>query len=1096
MEFPQGVHVSVGSPLLIVTGVFLMLQATRMWVSRFLALPRSHSLSCGLAAGTAWVAVCAAYWAAFEPVPSARLTFALAWACTVAVLLSRRVSGLLDRVPLFWRVGVASCGFAAWPTTWRLLLRQRELIPLDWYASEWKSIAVMGLTALLVLTPAIVCGCLLCPALAPQRGVSANHEQTMSRRLAFWLGVALSWAVLPSTLFVRVSADQILTGVAGCLLLGAGVSLFLRGDRVAQSPQATAVPRPTPADQLALSPSVTGYPLVVLILNALLLGYSLEAANRTAEQLVLETLPLKFIGWAGCLLGVVTGMSFRLRGHETRQSVRRSLWFTAAAGTSVLVLYPLWIRMGLWSSSSLSAMPAIMAAKGFIVAGILSPLGLAAGLLLGCTPRRGWLLCLMGVGYALNTWASGPLAESQLLVACLCVGLLFTLWPLETWQQFARERRVNRLAGSLAMCGCLIAMAWGCLGWLNPARSAAVLFHGDSFVAAGRGYDLLTIEQAYRTRWLKTIEGENGVWTVWRHHANQLVVRRNGVPSGQMSIDTTLGPQNFWSVITAALPVVTHPQTDHVLCLGTPGLVEINTILGFPIQTLTCVEADRDARSIIEFQASLTEATSRLNDSRIEWVDATPMQFAASAANRQFDVIVCPESTAIPMRSQPRLTREFYTRMSHHLSDTGIFCQRINVEDLGAAPICDLMQCLQASFAQSSIVTTVGTELLLLGSNSREPLFDPSLIARLETPHMRRLCATVGGDWSMLAQLACIPSHQVEQMLARVPGSSNSCGNARFLLTVGSETLRWGPKWKEKLNLFANRAELVLKEAKLKETDEQTVARRILDAQERTRILTQTADDEWSYRTVLRDALKSRPRTTIQRVNKEIRQTLTADDKRRKEYLVALGKAARETKPSLAAIERIETFAEPYDPLVTDFVHFEVANLMQRAQDSDPAREYRHWMYCIAYAPEGDRSIRPVAAAMNLLKDHPEIEPDPAWRWDQYNLLLDVMRTRWSNRWQSGTPSKYDEADLQHSIEAVNGTLSAMNDLQPQAGLDRNAWQVQRRVWDESLVSPIRSRQGQVDTKSEMLQAVRQEWMRRNSELSEAKPTVPAAESK
>ncbi len=1059
-----------------------MLQATRMWVSRILAHPQSHSLSCGMAAGTGWVAVCAAYWTAFEPVPSARLTFALAWAITVAVVLWPRVSGRLSRIPLFWRVGLASCGFAAWPTLWRLVLAQRELIPVDWYSSEWRSTAVMAIVALLVMMPAIACGCLLCPALATQPRTSATKESPPSPHLGFWLGVALSWAILPATLFVRVGADQILACVSGCLLLGAGVSLFLRGEGAEN-------PEPAATNQQLPSRSVTGYPLVVLALNALLLGYSIEAANRTSEQLVLETLPLKLMGWAGFLLGVVAGLSFHSRVNDARQNVRRTLGLTAAAATAVLALFPVWIRLGIWSSSSLSSMPAIIAAKGIIVAGILCPLGLAAGSLLGCAPRRSWLIGLLGVGYAANTHFAGSLAGTQLAMACACVGLLLTLWPVEAWQHLMRERRWNRLAGSMATCVCLIAVAWSCLSWLNPARSASVLFNGDSFVAAGRGHDLLTIERANRTRWLKTIEGENGVWTVWRHHANQLVVRRNGVPSGQMSIDTTLGPQNFWSVVTAALPVVTHPQTDHVLCLGTPGLVEINTILGFPIQSLTCVEADRDARSVIEFQSSLTETSSRLSDGRIKWVNATPMQFAASAVNRKYDVIVCPESTAIPMRSQPRLTREFYSRMSHHLSEVGLFCQRVNVEDFGATPICDLMQSMRSSFAQSSIVTTAGSELLLLGSNSPEPLFDQSLISRLDTPHMRRLCATVGSDWSMITQLACIPAHQVEQILSSSSRYGNSCGNSRFLMTVGAETLRWGPKWKEKQSLFANRAEMVLKEAQLNESDEQTVARRILDAQERTRILTQTADDEWGYRTVLRDALKTRPRTTIQRVNKEIRQTLTDDDKRRKEYLVALGKAARQTSPTLEAIAQVEAFAELYDPLVTDFLHFEVAHLLERSADPDPAREYRHWMYCITYAPDGDRSIRPVAAALNLLRSHPEIEPDSAWRWDQFNLLLDVMRTRWTARWQSGTPSKYEAADLQHSIEAVNHALTAMNELQPQSGIDREAWKIQRRIWNESLVGPIHDRQSREDRRDEMMETVRQEWKRRNSELSETKST-------
>ena len=1073
-----------------------MLQATRTCVSRILNHPHTLSLTCGAAAGTAWVAVCAAYWTAFEPVPAARVTFAWAWALSLACGWWPRVAGLLNRVPHFWRVGAASCGLALWPTVWKAVLSRREVIPLDWYAGEWTSLAAMAIPAVLVLMPVIGCGCLLCPAPSVDSEGSPRNPQ-----IAFWLGVALCWCVLPTTLFVRASADQVLLGLSACLLVGAGLSLFVRGEA---SRSVGFRPRVVDERNLAWAKAHA----TANVATALLIGLTLEAANRAAEQLVLESLPLKLFGWAGFLIGVVICTGLGRRDEDRRVGLRRTLLLVSLASVAVIVLFPVWMRVGIWSSANLSTLAWIILAKGLIPFGILLPIGCATGALLrgsgsvGFSPceiahthqawakahaTRSLIATSIWAGYVLATVANWPMVGTLIAVTCAATGLCLALWPVADWRAVAARRGWNRHAAVLATCVCLIAASLGGQSWLNPARSARLLFSGEAFAAAGSGHDLLTIERADRSRWLKTIEGENGVWTVWRQRANQLIVRRNGLCSGQLSLDPTLGPQNFWSVMTAAVPLVVHPHARDVLCLGTPGIVEINTLLGFSVQSVTCVESDRDVRSLLEYEACLSTTPSRLQDGRLEWVHATPMQFATSQATRTYDVIVCPEVSAIPLHSQPQFTREFHARMAGRLNEGGLFCQRMNIVDFGSTPLIDTLRSLRSAFEKTCLITTDGSEVLLLATNSPAPLMTPDLLTRLERPQVKRLCATLGTDWSVFAQLVCVSPEAIDELLAGSGGSTNSCANARFTMSLASEVLRWSPKPMEKQAVFANRAELVLTAMHLEEEAEQTLARRIQDSQERVRILTERADDQWSYRRVLKESLKDRPRTSIQRVNNEIRQALTPEDQHRKDYLVALGRAAREEAPTLEAIAKLESFAEPYDPLVTDFLSFEVAHLLGRAHASDPAREYGHWMHCITYAPGHDQSVRPVAAALDLLRRNPEIVPDPAWRWDQFSQLLDVMRIRWAGRWQAKTPSKYEAADMQNSIDAVTATLSAMDDLATEAGVDRATWKVQRRIWEESLVTPTRTRQGTGEARNPMLESVRQEWMRRNSELVEPK---------
>jgi hypothetical protein len=70
---------------------------------------------------------------------------------------------------------------------------------------------------------------------------------------------------------------------------------------------------------------------------------------------------------------------------------------------------------------------------------------------------------------------------------------------------------------------------------------------------------------------------------------------------------------------------------------------------------------------------------------------------------------------------------------------------------------------------------------------------------------------------------------------------------------------------------------------------------------------------------------------------------------------------------------------------------------------------------------------------------------------------------------------------------AISATLTAMDELAPTAGIDADAWKVQRQIWEDTLQSPLRQRQGATPPQDQMLETVRQEWQRRNADLNETK---------
>ena len=79
---------------------------------------------------------------------------------------------------------------------------------------------------------------------------------------------------------------------------------------------------------------------------------------------------------------------------------------------------------------------------------------------------------------------------------------------------------------------------------------------------------------------------------------------------------------------------------------------------------------------------------------------------------------------------------------------------------------------------------------------------------------------------------------------------------------------------------------------------------------------------------------------TIQQVGHEgLGRGLHPEDERRKEFLLALNAAATQTAPDADSLNRLTTFIEPYDPLVSYFVHHELAHLYARAAVPDPAAD-------------------------------------------------------------------------------------------------------------------------------------------------------------
>jgi hypothetical protein len=180
---------------------------------------------------------------------------------------------------------------------------------------------------------------------------------------------------------------------------------------------------------------------------------------------------------------------------------------------------------------------------------------------------------------------------------------------------------------------------------------------------------------------------------------------------------------------------------------------------------------------------------------------------------------------------------------------------------------------------------------------------------------------------------------------------------------------------------------------------------------------------------------------------------LHPEDERRKAYLEVLGVAVT---PDIASIRMLSDFADPYDPLVSYFLHQESARLYEKAGSHDLATRLHHWRYSVYFGPPQDQSVRNVIAALEILNDHPELIRDPLDRWDELNALLEILKQRSALRVQlDDSASSFELIDAERSIATAKRTVAAMDKLRPHTDISQSDWERRKTVIERMLIRPM-----------------------------------------
>ncbi len=958
--------------------------------------------------------------------------------------------------------------------------------------------AALFVIAALSVVPTVMCAVGIAKVWATPQGNSppANDGenniafQSANAWAMYSIGIAIGLLIASTVLAPWL-------GLLNLTICAAAISccLFVRSIRR----QAALAPNDTPSDAIystSLNEDAVGaggvgraIPTILFGLMILGVGISFAATARMLHQLMPVSSWVIASEWFALFAGF--GLGLLWSGRQWRQGKSVKARYCGAATilivwpASIAVLYPALISASLWISANISIVSVVMAYRIILLCLALLPLAMAWAMLPNVYEA------LNRITYPLHSNREEPLARSQnenMLVAALipvlfCVGIvtghqlivsignvsviIAGLFSIQTlllglWWLSVPKPVGNRFARFCLAAVVILAFVapWLSSGYV-PQLAAKVLFSSQVFAASRNNVNSELLPVLDEGRLVELVEGDRATYSVWKYRGSQLQVRANGVPESLLSTNPELFPQFSGEVLQAALPLLLHEQPRNLLLLGAGGGVSLRTCLAFPILEATCVDDDPAALALLR-QLNSGDSEQFVSDERVQLKQVSPV-VAVAGHVQKYDVIISNPNQPALVCAGPHFTTEFYRRAARCLSAGGFFCQRFQFIDFGSQPLCQVARTMQAAFADVMAIEIAPGELLFVGTNSDAGFVRGNLIDRAQAEHVRKALGEVGWDWTVPLTLSAYNNSSLSEVVQEADVVANTLANSQMAFEWPVEVMRWAAKQEEIAKVFRPVSSKLLDWAQQDQVSDE-VLQRFAELAGQQRLMADHPDEYWMYRKAVKEQIQERPRSTIQQVSGGgLRRRMHPDDKRRLAYFERLGAAAKMKHPSDAAIEAITAFEKPYDPLISYFLHCEVATLLARSEQREPARELAHRLHAIYFASPYDRSIRNVADAIHLLAEYPDAAPNAVERRDHLNALLQVLQNRWDLRRSYSPPSsRIVLNDIESSLAAMDAAFDTLQSLTAECDLPQELWSSRQRALEASLARPLRTYRSQI----------------------------------
>lgn len=890
----------------------------------------------------------------------------------------------------------------------------------------------------------------------PATGSRPTIRPAASTLLGLSVGLALGLAVTWGSLYV--------TAIAGCAILLAAQIWQLRIARIPASSLAPQVSNLTQNDS-----QFDAWTMVTSTIVAVACG----GLGLWAIHILELLLPATIYTLSATVSGVLLGISLASQILDQKSANRPVLTALIHSFTVLLMLglsagFSLIVFRLVTLTGTISQVWLLQCIRWLLVGCCLAPVGFvwtwtAYRLEPALPSRSGTKLPAFSTCLLLALFG-GFLTETILLPLCgFNLTCYLWLWVVAgaTLVNALRTREIPRntlVRGCVVATLCLLMLAPHVSRGVRPELAARVLFATNVFLADQVGIPRRELPFLDEGRLEARTEGEHGTLTVWKLAVARHQLRENGIPRGNLSTNTEFSPQDSGDVLLSLLPLTLHQEPRRVAILGLGSSVPLQAGLASPVLEVNTVETDPQLVSLLKQVTLNTSAGAIWQDERLKVTAGDPALWVAGTSD-QYDVVISnPEQSAL-VQSSALYTQEFYRRAAQRLTADGIFCQRFQFVDYGPRPLQTVAATLRSVFQHVMAVEISSGEIAWLATNAEAGLIRPEVVDRMQAPHVRELMSQVGWDWSVLLTLAAYDNAGFEKILEKTQPVINTATNGHFCALLPGELMRWGSKAEEVQKSVTVHASKILSWVGEPGTDEDLL-RRLAEVRGQQELVAKFPDQYWGYRSQVRKQISTRPMSRIQQAKHEENKAdksagLHPDDKRRLRYFQQLSKAIHGRQAD--EVVQLAAYSAPYDPLVSLFMHQEVAEIAAQVPTLPPSFELAHRLHMIYYAPNFDSSVRNPLTALRLVLEKPDCVASNVERWDTINGLLQILQIRWEQRGTSAASNaRLVARDVEENIVLVERVLEELPKLRADVDFSAEDWEARKRSIERNLLRPLR----------------------------------------
>ena len=797
---------------------------------------------------------------------------------------------------------------------------------------------------------------------------------------------------------------------------------------------------------------------------AILSGVLFASLSRVSGQLFFASAWQPIVQ---CTVVIVAAGFAQHLVQQAKTSTAQLLLIAVAWSIVLLALWPAIVSLCLDVNSGVSTVVLAGAARAIITTACVFPVGLAVGaaaawrnsgtqqsnetvfdrsatVTLVAALVLGWLGC--------RWFLIGQFSIPTIIVA---VSMIFAVagvaWAIVRESRRAIIRPTFALCGIVVLAGPLLAQRY------DPTISAKLLFDTAVFVAHQHEARSDILPHLDEGRCIATAEAANGTMTFWRYRGQQLQVRESGLPVSSVSCDTNICTQPSAESLQAILPMVMHEGPTRVLLLGIRSGAVLQTSITFPLESIVCVESDQKVVDAVSNHVFTRVTQNPLDDSRVTLQTAEPLLKLRTSPASADIIIASADQQGVPQAAS-MITTEFLRTASGALREGGLFCQPLDYADFGPEALQIISATWQSVFSEVVAIEIAPGKLLFVATNSPAGIIRPGIIDRLQRPNVRFALAQTGWDWSTPLRLSVYTDKGLTTAFGENRGNVSSVSTSRLTCLLPWEVMRWGNKYAavmEKLGPVAQTMQFTVGQ----DAYDPAVSNRLVELTEQQELINEHPDEYWYYRRKVKERLKKTPQSELVQVKgEEPLHELHPGEKRRVDYFTTLGNAAKQKKPGPADLFAIEEFATPHDPLISLFLHQELAELATRNRDENFEIELRHRLHRAYFTSSTDQAVRNVVASIELLCEHPSAIPNDADRADQLDALLQILHDRWHNRGETAPgSSKIVLNDIEQSISAIDKAFIELASLNDSRGYSTEQWQGRKLALEKSLLRPLQA---------------------------------------